>query len=374
MNVDNLIIGAGPSGLAMAARFKQAGLSYVILEQADRVGSKWHQHYDRLHLHTVKELSCLPYLDFPDHYPQYISKFQLIEYFNSYIEKFEIKPEFNSTVISVKKLEGNWRVECSNGKIYTAKNIVVACGLNRVPSIPTWKGAELFKGEIVHASMYKNAKVFLGKKVLVVGMGNTGAELALDLAEHKIEVCISVRSEIAIVPRDFLGRSVQLTANKLNKLPYVIGDWIGSLSGKIAFGNLRKYGVPISNIPPAKMRRVFGKTPTIDIGTVAKIKSGEIKVRKGIAALTENGVVFTDGISEQYDVLLLATGYTASLKDFIVAKDSLFIEYGEPAKKVAVEEEQGLYFLGYEKYTYGGTLGTLKAESEMILNAIESSH
>ncbi len=111
MNTENIIIGAGPSGLAMAARFKKAGLSYVLLEQADRVGSKWHQHYDRLHLHTVKELSCLPYLDFPDHYPQYISKFQLIEYFNSYIEKFEIKPEFNSTVISVKKLDGIWTVE-----------------------------------------------------------------------------------------------------------------------------------------------------------------------------------------------------------------------------------------------------------------------
>jgi cation diffusion facilitator CzcD-associated flavoprotein CzcO len=370
MNAENLIIGAGPSGLAMAARLKQAGLSYVILEQANKVGSKWHQHYDRLHLHTVKELSCLPYVDFPDHYPQYISKFQLIEYFNSYVEKFEIKPEFNSTVTSVKKLNSNWTVECSNGKIYTAKNVVVASGLNRVPSIPIWKGLELFKGEVMHASTYKNAQVFLGKKVLVVGMGNTGAELALDLAEQKIEVSLSVRGEITIVPRDFLGRSVQLTANKLNKLPYVIGDWIGSLSGKIAFGNLRKYGLPISNIPPAKMRRVFGKTPTIDIGTVAKIKSGEIKVRKGIAALTENGVVFTNGISEKYDVLLLATGYTASLKDFILAKDSLFIENGEPAKKLAHDEEEGLYFLGFEKYTYGGTLGTLKAESELILKNI----
>jgi cation diffusion facilitator CzcD-associated flavoprotein CzcO len=370
MNAENLIIGAGPSGLAMAARLKQAGLSYVILEQANKVGSKWHQHYDRLHLHTVKELSCLPYVDFPDHYPQYISKFQLIEYFNSYVEKFEIKPEFNSTVTSVKKLNSNWTVECSNGKIYTAKNVVVASGLNRVPSIPIWKGLELFKGEVMHASTYKNAQVFLGKKVLVVGMGNTGAELALDLAEQKIEVSLSVRGEITIVPRDFLGRSVQLTANKLNKLPYIIGDWIGSLSGKIAFGNLRKYGLPISNIPPAKMRRVFGKTPTIDIGTVAKIKSGEIKVRKGIAALTENGVVFTNGISEKYDVLLLATGYTASLKDFILAKDSLFIENGEPAKKLAHDEEEGLYFLGFEKYTYGGTLGTLKAESELILKNI----
>ncbi len=373
MNIDNLIIGAGPSGLAIAARLNKAGMQYVILEQSDKIASKWHQHYDRLHLHTVKELSSLPFLDFPEHYPQYISKFQLIEYYNSYIEKFQINPEYNSTVISVEKFNNSWSVECANGKKYIAKNVIIACGLNRVPKIPTWKGLDLFKGEIVHASNYKNAKPFMGKKVLVVGMGNTGAELALDLAEHKIDVSISVRSEIAIVPRDFLGRSVQLTANKLSKLPHLIGDWIGSLSGKLAFGNLKKYGLPISNIPPAKMRRVYGKTPTIDIGTIAKIKSGEIKVRKGIAEFNNNYVVFTNGISEQYDVLLFATGYTASLNDFIKAKDSLFIENGEPATKIAKDNEKGLYFLGYEKYTYGGTLGTLKAESELILNGILSN-
>lgn len=374
MIVENIIIGAGPSGLAMAARFKQAGLQYIILEQTDKVASKWHQHYDRLHLHTVKELSSLPYLDFPESYPQYISKFQLIDYYNDYIQKFEIKPEYNSTVSSIKKTNSKWTVECSNGKSYIARNVVVASGLNRVPKVPTWKGIETFKGDIVHASNYKNTTIFLGKKVLVIGMGNTGAELALDLAEHKIAVAISVRSEIAIVPRDFLGRSVQLTANKLNKLPHLIGDWIGSLSGKIAFGNLKKYGLPISNIPPAKMRRVFGKTPTIDIGTVAKIKSGEIKVRKGISEFTEKGIVFEDGLIEQYDALLLATGYSASLNDFISASKSLFVENGEPATKLAKGEEQGLYFLGYEKYTYGGTLGTLKAESEMILEAILATY
>jgi cation diffusion facilitator CzcD-associated flavoprotein CzcO len=134
MHIENIIVGAGPSGLAMAGRFAKAEVDYLLLEQSDTVAPKWHQHYDRLHLHTVKELSSLPYLDFPAHYPQYISKFQLIEYFNSYIKKFNIKPEFNSTVISVNKVDDYWKVECSNGKQYTAKNVIVACGLNRLPS------------------------------------------------------------------------------------------------------------------------------------------------------------------------------------------------------------------------------------------------
>lgn len=201
-------------------------------------------------------------------------------------------------------------------------------------------------------------------------MGNTGAELALDLAEHKIDVSISVRSELVIIPREMFGRAVQLTAVKLNKLPFGIGDWLGSLSSKIAFGNLRKYGLPISNISPAVLRRVHGRTPTIDIGTVAKIKSGDIKVRKGIAEITEHSVKFLDGITDQFDVLLMATGYTASTNDFLKTDADTFIEKGEPRVKIGVDANVGLYFIGYDKYTYGGTLGTLKAESEMILNEI----
>ncbi len=369
MFVENIIVGAGPAGLAMAARFAKSKLSYLLLEQADTIVPKWFAHYDRLHLHTVKEFSSLPYIDFPEHYPQYVSKFQLIEYYQNYINALGIKPRYHSKVSSIQKQDDVWRLRTDTEE-YTCNNVIIASGLNRIPRIPKWKGMEQFEGELMHASGYKNAKPFVGKKILVVGMGNTGAELALDLAEHKIEVSIALRSEVVIVPRDLFGRPVQLTARKLDKLPFGLGDWIGSFSGKIAFGNLKKYGLPISTIAPTVLRREHGKTPTIDIGTVEKIKSGQITIKRGIQELANRKVVFDDGSEEVYDVLLLATGYTASIDQFLITDGGCFIENGEPAFKIGSSQYKGLYFIGFEKHTYGGTLGTLIEESELILSDI----
>ena len=217
-----LIIGAGPAGLAIAARLKQAELLFEILEQSDKIASSWHNHYDRLHLHTVKAQSSLPFINFPDHYPQYVSRHQLVEYYEAYAEHFQLKPHFNTKVISVRKLNNYWHVVCENGKTFEVQNVVVATGINRIPKLPYWKGQDHFEGEIIHASKYKNPEPYKNKKVLVVGMGNTGAEIALDLAEHQVEVDLCVRSEVVIVPRDFLGKSVQVRAQKLAKLPFNI--------------------------------------------------------------------------------------------------------------------------------------------------------
>jgi len=253
MKVQNLIIGAGPAGLAVAGRLRKAGLDFEILEQTDKIASKWLTHYDRLLLHTVKSLSSLPHLDFPPDYPQYIPKQQLVEYYENYAEQFDIKPHFNCEVTVILKKNDSWQIKCSNQKTFEAQNVIIATGLNRIPNIPNWKGQDSFKGEILHAASYKNPLKFMGKKVLVIGMGNTGAEIALDLAEAKIDAGISVRSEIVVVPRDFLGRPIQLTAKKLAKLPFRLGDIIGALVRRIAFGNIQKYGLPVSKTHPRKL-------------------------------------------------------------------------------------------------------------------------
>lgn len=370
MKVKNLIIGAGPAGLAMAGRLSKVGLPFEIIEQTDKIASKWHQHYDRLCLHTAKSLSCLPYQDFPEDYPQYVSRLQLVVYYENYAKQFNINPHFNTGAKAIYKKDNYWVVECTNDKIFEVENIIVATGLNRIPRIPTWKNQEKFEGEIIHASNYKNPNNFIGKKVLVVGMGNTGAEIALDLAEKNVAVGISVRSEIVVVPRDFLGKPVQLTAQKLEKLPFGIGDWIGQFSSKIKFGNLEKYGLPISKMKPAVLRRVVGKTPTIDLGTIAQIKSGKIKVHRGFEALTANGVAFKNGTTEIFDTLILATGYYCQINDFLENENNFLDKNGEPTAKIGVEKEKGLHFIGYEKYSLGGVLGTLKDDSQLILDTI----
>lgn len=370
MESTTLIIGAGPAGLAVAARLAKARLPYELVEQNDNIASSWHNHYDRLHLHTVKSQSNLPYIDFPEHYPQYVSRKQLVDYYENYANHFNIKPHFNTKVIAVRKSNNSWHIECENEKTFDVQNIVVATGLNRIPKIPYWKGQEEFEGEIIHASKYKNAIPFKGKKVLVVGMGNTGAEIALDLAENNVAVDLCVRSEVVIVPRDFLGRSVQVTAQKLAKLPFKLGDIISTFPAKIMFGNLRKFNIPISNIKPAVLRREYGKTPTFDLGTIAQIKLGKINVHRDIESLQKSTVLYKDGSSIAYDAIILATGYYAQITDFLEDKNNLLDHFGEPTVKIGKDEQKGLYFIGYEKYSLGGVLGTLVEESELILKAI----
>ena len=369
MLVDNLIIGAGPAGLAMAGTFRNANIDFEIIEQTSKIAPKWHQHYDRLHLHTVKKLSNLPFLKFPEAYPKYISKDDLILYYENYARKFSINPHFNTKAINVHKNDEVWIVEC-NDKEFTTKNVIVATGKNRIPKIPKWNGQENFRGKMFHASRYKNPKNFEGKKVLVIGMGNTGAEIALDLAENNIELGISVRSEIIFVPRDILGNSIQESGKRLEKLPFGIGDIIGNLTRKLYFGNLKKYGLPISSKAPVEMLKTKGKTPIIDLGTVAKIKSGHIKVFPDIAELTNNGVTFVDGKTQQFDMLILATGYYAQVNDLIKSKDELFDKSGKPKLKVGNKENEGLYFIGFDNYRLGGILGTLEEDSNLILGSI----
>ena len=372
MNVQNLIIGAGPAGLAVAGRLRKAGLDFEILEQTNKIASKWHNHYDRLLLHTVKSLSSLPYQDFPLDYPQYIPKQQLVEYYEIYAEQFDIKPHFNCTVTSVIKKNDLWQIECPNQKKFEAQNVIIATGLNRIPNVPNWKGKDIFKGEILHAASYKNPSKFKGKKVLVIGMGNTGAEIALDLAEAKIDVGVSIRSEIAVIPRDFLGRPIQLTAKKLAKLPFRLGDIIGALVRRITFGDIKKYGLPVSKTHPRILIQEHGRTPIIDLGTIAKIKKGAIRVLKDVLEFHENSIRFADNKIEEFDMVILATGYYPAITKFLENRGSVLNYAGEPANKIAKGEQKGLYFIGYDKFTLGGILGTLKNDSALILKSIKN--
>ncbi len=371
--MNTIIIGAGPGGLAVAGRLRQMGLDFEVLEKTNKIASSWHGHYDRLCLHTVKQLSHLPHLPFPEDYPLYVPRLDLVRYYENYATHFDIKPHFNDGVVAVKKVNEKWEVTTQSGKKYTAENVVVASGVNRVPNRPTWQGEENYAGEISHSRTYKNAAPFQGKKTLVIGMGNTGAELALDLAEQGVDVTISVRSPITIVPRDVNGRPVQLTAKTLASIPFGIGDWLGTQIRKLVIGDLSKFGVPMSKVHPTVQLKETGKTPVIDLGTVKYIKNGKIKIVNDISHFTEKGVMLKTGEEKAFDAVILSTGYQPKLNEFVENISPELDKYNCPKSPIAQDaKNKGLYFVGFDNYKLGGILGTIFNDSETIANHIQS--
>src|SRR5580658_863427 len=191
-NPDAIIIGAGPAGLASAASMGALGLRATVLEKADTVGSVWRRHYDRLHLHTDRGHSGLPGMAMPRSYPTYPSREQVVEYLESYAAHFRIQPVFDTTVLKVARDGAQWRVDTNKAAV-SAPVVVIATGWADFPYRPRWPGFDAFQGNLVHSSEYRNTSAYAGKRVLVVGFGNSGGEIALDLANAGIDTTLAVR-------------------------------------------------------------------------------------------------------------------------------------------------------------------------------------
>ena len=365
-----LIIGAGPAGLAVAGRLRQAGLAFVIIEKSDRVGDSWHRHYERLHLHTVKQLSHLPGLEFPEEYPRYVPRQELADYYDDYARTFSIEPLFGEEAQTVRRSDDTWLTTTGTGLEISSDHVVVATGLNQAPHQPDYPGVEDFTGRIVHSREYRNPDPFLGEKVLVVGMGNTGAEIALDLSEAGVETTMSVRGPVNIVPRDVLGRPTQLTARMLARLPVAVGDRIGTLLRRMTVGDLTGYGITTPDIAPLAQLRERGKTPVIDVGTVEAIKKGQIAVRPAIDHFETDRVVFTDGGEGRHDTVILATGYRPLLEDLLPDPHDLLDEKGLPRQVSGDGPNRGLFFVGFDNHRPGGVLGTVVEESAEVVEQI----
>lgn len=368
IKTQNTIIGAGPGGLAVAGRLSKLGISFEIIEMENNVVPSWRNHYDRLHLHTAKDLSILPHLEYPEDYPMYVPREKVVEYMTNYAKHFNIKPHFGEAATAIKEVNGKWWTTTSSGKVFQSDNVIVATGFNRLPNVPTWDGMENFKGFLQHSKYYKNGSALKGKKVLLVGMGNTGAELAIDLHEHGAAPYISARGPVNIVLRDFNGKPTQYTAIKLSKLPTWLNDFIAVTIQKIMIGDLSKYGLKRPTMPPSKQLRELGKTPVIDLGTVELIKNGKVKIKPAIKQFKAHSVVFENGEEVDFDAVILATGYKSKVEDFVEDMSHVLNHLNEP-KAPVIPERKGLYFIGFGAYA-GGILRSINMNSELIVNDI----
>ncbi|KAG4954011.1 hypothetical protein AAZX31_14G116300 [Glycine max] len=354
-----IIIGAGPSGLAVAACLSEDKVPFVILERHNCIASLWqNKTYDRLKLHLPKQFCELPLKGFPHTFPKYPTKYQFISYMESYASHFNIHPIFNQTVKSAEFDKGSnvWVVRTEEFE-YSSRWLVVATGENAEPVVPRIHGMELFGGAVAHTSVYKSGSEYRNKKVLVIGCGNSGMEVCLDLCRHNAKPYMVARNTVHVLPREMLGFSTFGIAMALYKwFPIKLVDKIILLATNLILGNTNHYGIKRPKTGPIELKLATGKTPVLDVGQVAQIKCGNIKVMEGVKEITRNGAKFMDGKEKEFDAIILATGYKSNVPTWLKGCD-FFTKDGMPKTPFphGWKGEQGMYTVGFTRRGLHGT-------------------
>ena len=359
------MIGGGAGGLASAAMLKRRGLAPVVLERGPQVGWSWHERYDRLQLHTVRWLSGLPGHPIPRRYGKWPSRERVCDYLGDYAERHRLDVRCGVEALRVEQQDGAWRVKTSAGDL-EAPRVVVATGYNGRPLLPDWPGRDSFHGTLMHSSAYRNPEPFEGRDVLVVGAGNSAAEIAVDLAEGgAAAVWLSVRTPPHIVRRDALGVPSQALGILMAKLP---PRWVNSLAlwlRRRTIPDLAPYGLPIPAEPPGVTFARTWKIPILDVGIVDAIHSGRVRVVAAVERFEDDGVILADGSRLTPDAVVAGTGFRPALEP-LVGHLGVLDESGRPASATPLP---GLHFVGFT-VTLGGLLRTIGIEARKLAESV----
>jgi indole-3-pyruvate monooxygenase len=343
---DVVVVGSGPAGLAVGACLRRAGIKFVLLEKEKALAPSWRRHYDRLHLHTDRNHSGLPYLPMPRSYPRFPSREQVIAYLENYAQAFSLLPRFGEEVLEARQVEGAWELNTQAVR-YRARALVLATGYNAIPLRPHWPGMEGYQGALLHSSEYKSGERFRGQDVLVVGFGNSGGEIAIDLFEHGARPSIVVRGAVNLLPRELLGLPILTWALALSKLPPRVADLVSAPLLWMTFGNLARLGLKKAPTGPLTELSTRGRVPLIDVGTVDLIRRKSVQVRPGIREFTRSGVRFDDGTDGSYQAIVLATGYKQELTRVLGDVDGVIDAAGRPLTSGRETAVPHLYLCGF---------------------------
>ncbi|CAO2149879.1 unnamed protein product [Urochloa humidicola] len=371
-----LIVGAGPAGLATAACLTQLSIPYIIVEREDCSASLWRNRaYDRLKLHLAKEFCELPHMPYPIDAPTYIPKAQFVKYLDNYIERFDIRPKYQTAIESCSYDEGRmcWislarDMTTSVVVKYMARFLVVASGENSEENIPVIPRLHGFAGETIHSSRYKSGAGYSGKNVLVVGSGNSGMEIAYDLASHGANTSIVVRSLVHIMTKEIIRLGMTLVQHT----PVDIVDDLLVRLSNFVFGDLSKHGIMRPKIGPLHLKEKNGRSAVIDVGTVSLIKNGTIKVHGNISKIKGNIVEFEGKMESAFDAIVFATGYKSTANAWLKNGESMLSNDGLPKKQFPNHWKgaNGLYCAGLAKRGLAG----IAVDAKNIANDILSNY
>ncbi|MFD3662207.1 flavin-containing monooxygenase [Streptomyces sp. NPDC058659] len=368
------VIGGGPGGLAVAASLRERGVRAVVLEKSDAVGASWRAHYDRLRLHTTRRLSALPGLRIPRAFGRWVARADVVRYLEKYAEKHELEIVTGVEVFRIERAGEEWLLHATGGRRLTGRAVVVATGYNHTPRLPEWPGRDTYEGELSHARAYRNPGPYEGKDVLVVGAGNTGAEIAADLAEGGAgRVRLAVRTVPHIVRRTTAGWPAQRSGILVRRLPVAVVDRMGEVMGRCFLPNLTAYGLPRPEKGLATRQRE-GAVPVQDVGLIDAVRSGKVEVVAAVDAFEGGEVLLADGTRIAPDAVIAATGYRSALEPLLGHLDGVLDEHGRPVTHGArcPREAPGLYFTGFTN-PISGMFRELALDAERIARRIARS-
>jgi cation diffusion facilitator CzcD-associated flavoprotein CzcO len=377
------VIGAGSSGIAACQVLDARGIAFDCFEAGSQVGGNWRymndngmsSAYRSLHINTSRDLMAYRTLPMPADYPDYPGHFAIARYFDAYVDNFGLREKitFRTEVTGVVAApSGGYHVTVRRRDGEETRTIhygavLVASGHHWDPRLPepAYQGAETFTGVQIHAHAYKTPDLFVGKRVLVLGMGNSATDIAVESSRNADATFLAMRRGAYVLPKYIFGRPTDETnAPFLTRMPLAVQRLALAALLRISQGRMTDYGLPQPD------HKLLEAHPTISSDLLLRIGHGDIGVRPNIESFDGDRVRFIDGREEQIDVIVYCTGYKVTFpffdESFVAAPDNQIPLY----RRVVDPEHVGLYFIGLLQ-PLGAIMPLAEAQSEWVADVLE---
>jgi thioredoxin reductase len=376
------VIGAGSSGIAACQVLQARGIPFDCFEKGSEVGGNWRymndnqmsSAYRSLHINTSRGLMAYATYPMPEDYPDYPNHFQIAKYFDDYVDHFGFRERirFRTEVVSVERGDGGWdvTVENANGKKETNRyrSVLVANGHHWDPRWPepAFPGSDEFSGEQMHVHHYRESDVLEGKRVLVLGIGNSATDIAVESSRIAEKTFLAMRRGAYVLPKYLRGRPTDESASALiSRLPLPVQRFFIMRMMGMAVGDMSAYGLPQPD------HKLLEAHPTVSAELLSRLGHGDIEVKPNIDRFTGGRTVrFADGSEEEIDLVVYCTGYKITFPFFdpslVSSKDNRLSLY----RRVASVEHPGLFFIGFIQ-PLGAIMPVAEAQSEWVADLLE---
>ncbi|MDW8470468.1 NAD(P)/FAD-dependent oxidoreductase [Streptomyces scabiei] len=368
---DTCVIGAGPAGLAVARALAERDLPYTHIERHTGPGGLWDidnpgsPMYESAHFISSRTLSGFGGYPMPDHFADYPPHRQILSYLTSFADAYGLRDriEFGTEVRGVDKTaDGRWTVTRTDGRTSTHRQVVVCTGAQWHPNVPEIPGR--FSGEIRHTVTYRGSVELRGKRVLVVGAGNSGLDIACDAARSADHAAISMRRGYWFIPKHLFGRPVDTIAAGGPHLPMWLQQKLFGGLLRLLNGDPRRLGLQKPD------HKLFETHPALNSQLIHHLQHGDITARPGIADTEGRTVRFTDGTSDEFDLILLATGYVHR----VPVAQKYFGDEQHPDLYLSSfsREHEGLFGVGFVE-TNSGAYQLFDSQAQLIASFIRDT-